>query len=306
MSSTWPRPHAATPKRPNCPRAQGSPAFTLIEVLVVVAIIALLVAILLPSLAGARAQARTLLCLSNLNQFGKAANVYAHDHKGYIPRDYYYSQYDSRNDVGHGLPHVLVPEVMSPYLGGPRFPLIPSNQDPHNDTRDKRLAKIFARITVLQCPVFPSGGDPGTDAWGQPITEQPYDYVVNAFNFAEERLNKQGSNQYFNSQGLTLISRIPTASRLIYLTEANATLPYDFFGWHDMFEPQQLWWGADSRMSDDYRHMGSGSQQPGRAALTALCFDAHAEKMMLKQMTINRFTPNYTNREVPVPAQLGG
>lgn len=43
-------------------------AFTLIEVLVVVAIIALLVAILLPSLANAREQARAGVCASNMKQ----------------------------------------------------------------------------------------------------------------------------------------------------------------------------------------------------------------------------------------------
>lgn len=281
-------------------------AFTLIEVLVVVAIIALLVAILLPSLAGARRQAKTLLCLNNLNNFGKSANAYAHDHRGYVPRDYYYGQYDSRDDTAHGLPHVLVPEVMSAYLGGPKYPLIPFSRDPHSASRDKILAPIFARMSILQCPVFPGGGDPATDNVGRPILEQPYDYVVNAFNFEEEKRNKRGSNQYFNSQGVTQVSKIPVAGRLVYLTEAQSTLPWDMFGWHDMFAPEHLWWGADSRMIDDFRHSASGSRQPGRGIATALFFDAHAEKMMLRQMTINRFTPNYTSKEIPLPSGVGG
>jgi type II secretory pathway pseudopilin PulG len=54
--------------------------FTLIELLVIVAIIALLIAILLPSLNRARAQARTTLCASRINQLAKAVLMYADDY----------------------------------------------------------------------------------------------------------------------------------------------------------------------------------------------------------------------------------
>lgn len=54
-------------------------AFTLIEVLVVVAIIALLVAILLPSLTAAREVARRTVCRCNLRSFGLAMTYYAED-----------------------------------------------------------------------------------------------------------------------------------------------------------------------------------------------------------------------------------
>jgi len=60
-------------------------AFTLIEVLVVVAIIALLVAILIPSLKKARGQAMDAVCLSNLRQMGLALNTYSADHKSFLP-----------------------------------------------------------------------------------------------------------------------------------------------------------------------------------------------------------------------------
>ena len=59
-------------------------AFTLIEVLVVIAIIGLLVSILIPSLTGARDQARALQCASNLRSFGTGFMVYAGDNRDYL------------------------------------------------------------------------------------------------------------------------------------------------------------------------------------------------------------------------------
>lgn len=63
-------------------------AFTLIEVLVVVAIIALLISILLPSLRMARESAKASTCLSQQHQIGISLSVYAHDNKGFLPRQY--------------------------------------------------------------------------------------------------------------------------------------------------------------------------------------------------------------------------
>ncbi|UCD30341.1 MAG: prepilin-type N-terminal cleavage/methylation domain-containing protein [Planctomycetota bacterium] len=60
-------------------------AFTLIEVLVVVAIIALLAAILLPSLSRAREQAQIAACKANCNQIGNMIATYQAEYKGFVP-----------------------------------------------------------------------------------------------------------------------------------------------------------------------------------------------------------------------------
>jgi prepilin-type N-terminal cleavage/methylation domain-containing protein len=60
-------------------------AFTLIELLVVVAIIALLISILLPKLARAKEQSRTVKCLSNLKQVGIAMQSYFLDTNDWFP-----------------------------------------------------------------------------------------------------------------------------------------------------------------------------------------------------------------------------
>ena len=64
-------------------------AFTLLELMIVVAIIAILISILLPSLARARQQAMQVACAANLNAIGKGMFYYTEDRlngNGYLPQ----------------------------------------------------------------------------------------------------------------------------------------------------------------------------------------------------------------------------
>lgn len=82
---TWP----ANP--PVCRGSEGcrvDRAFTLTELLLVVAIIALLAALLVPALAAAQARGRRTVCLDNLKQAGLAFQMYTADNDGKLAQNY--------------------------------------------------------------------------------------------------------------------------------------------------------------------------------------------------------------------------
>jgi prepilin-type N-terminal cleavage/methylation domain-containing protein len=81
-------------------------AFTLIELLVVIGIVAVLLGILVPALTSARASARKIACISNLNQIGTAIHLYSVEYNGSIP-------------IGPKAPPFLSPSDFYPSTGAP-------------------------------------------------------------------------------------------------------------------------------------------------------------------------------------------
>ena len=63
----------------------GRKAFTLVELLVVIAVIALLMALLLPALEYARQQSQAVVCMSNIKQWSYCWRLYLNDHEGVFP-----------------------------------------------------------------------------------------------------------------------------------------------------------------------------------------------------------------------------
>ena len=67
------------------PRTQNRSAFTLVELLVVIAVVAILAALLFPVFARARENARRTSCQSNLKQLSLAATLYSQDYDEHFP-----------------------------------------------------------------------------------------------------------------------------------------------------------------------------------------------------------------------------
>lgn len=62
-------------------------AFTLVEMLTVIAIIGILAALLLPVLNGGQRRAQRIVCENNLREIGIACHVFSNDHTGRFPMD---------------------------------------------------------------------------------------------------------------------------------------------------------------------------------------------------------------------------
>ena len=81
--------HLEGPKRGSplagAARVKVPAAFTLIELLAVVAVIALVAGILLPALSRAKGAVNSLSCLNNLKDWGLATHLYAVDNDDYMP-----------------------------------------------------------------------------------------------------------------------------------------------------------------------------------------------------------------------------
>jgi prepilin-type N-terminal cleavage/methylation domain-containing protein len=124
-------------------------AFTLVELLVVIAIIALLMAILMPALQRARKQAREIICRNNLRQYGLGAKMYVDDNEGLIPESKIWLYKTSNYHTWHNASTNL---NKRPDLAGCLWPYLKTS-DIHMCPEFKVVAKMMGCYSCNGTPI---------------------------------------------------------------------------------------------------------------------------------------------------------
>ncbi len=159
--------------------------FTLIELLAVIAIIALLMAVLIPALLNARAQARLVVCQSNLHNIAFAWHAYLKDSRERLPRGYYIgSTFGGKQgqEAGYGgPPDAPQPKarILNRYLGLP--PVLGAySAQPGRKPGELTPQPVSPAASVFRCP-----GDRGSFVSNPEYTDTAYathwDYYGNSY-----------------------------------------------------------------------------------------------------------------------------
>lgn len=86
-------------------------AFTLIEMLVVIAIIAILIALVSPAVSSAQRRAASVKVMNNMRQIGLSLQMYLTEHRGLLPTSYELQSATMRDFPG------MLSSYTAPYLG---------------------------------------------------------------------------------------------------------------------------------------------------------------------------------------------
>jgi len=205
-------------------------AFSLIELLIVIAIIAILAALLLPVVDAAKARAQRLTCLDNLHQINLGIRIYVDESHDATPA---FETGVSNYTVTSTMPWIAYKSYIKNYVG--------------LSGASSALDRLFA------CPadVFYYNISPGAEGYvPQPRHTQSFSdfnsYSLNAVNL----LTNTGVS--YPGIGGQKLSTIREPAKTVLVGEAPAFLPYS---WHQPKRPLPM--GNDPPMFNDAKNVMS-------------------------------------------------
>jgi len=252
--------------------------FTLIELLVVLAIIALLMSILLPSLKGARDQAKFAVCHSNAKQIGIAVHTYAADCSGWYPvpiRGYgpfSGSWTNSHQSWPRSLAKAgIIPEASREQVTYPSG--VTTNEVPDD------------KLGVYQCPLeHPRPSVYRPETYGR--LRKKLSYSSN-FSFTGFGTASDGSKL---ARGVKVITVDRPAQRLLYIEHNSglAALPPWYDPWWDgnIGTTYSMWWRLSDHSRPGFVHLASNPKH------TAIHGDGHVEAYS-PEMTFRDLNPDW-------------
>lgn len=133
-------------------------AFTLIELLTVIAIIGILAAILIPTVGKVRATARQAQCVSNLRQIGMAGQLFAGENRGFLPRTL------TANNLGSVDAGVIasISDILKNYVY--------SDKGSDHSDKSSQARNVFLCPTGADTLPYAAGGTPH-EAYGYTVDE---------------------------------------------------------------------------------------------------------------------------------------
>jgi prepilin-type N-terminal cleavage/methylation domain-containing protein len=148
-------------------------AFTLIELMVVIAIIAVLVSILVPSLNEARDYAETASCQSNLHHIGVAMAQYITSNRNYFPLSSYIP-------IDSGESAMYWPALLYPYVSGTgELEPLTHPLDPYRKDGPMFRCPTWIRVRPQNKPELIGGYKYGYDEVGMYSSWYPYYRPIN-------------------------------------------------------------------------------------------------------------------------------